>query len=59
MFSGIIERLGRVSACETADARGQSLRVTIETGYADLELGESVAVNGVCLTVAERVDPAV
>jgi riboflavin synthase len=48
MFSGIIERLARVEAVEPA---GASLRIAIETGYPDLERGESVAVNGVCLTV--------
>ncbi len=50
MFSGIIDRLGRV-----ADARFDSgaLNCRIATGYDDLALGESVAVNGVCLTVAE------
>lgn len=50
MFSGIIDRLGRV-----ADARFDSgaMNCRIATGYDDLTLGESVAVNGVCLTVAE------
>lgn len=48
MFSGIIERLATVRG---ADLEGGSLRLTIDTGYSDLELGESVAVNGVCLTV--------
>jgi riboflavin synthase len=50
MFSGIIERLGRVSTCKP---QATQLVCTIETGFKDLELGESVAVNGVCLTVAE------
>ena len=49
MFSGIIEKLGRVSACRP---EASQLVCTIETGFADLQLGESVAVNGVCLTVA-------
>ncbi|WP_215746410.1 MULTISPECIES: riboflavin synthase [Gluconobacter] len=48
MFSGIIERLGTVrSAC----VRDRAMDLTVETGFPDLELGESVAVNGVCLTV--------
>lgn len=50
MFSGIIERLGRVSVYKP---QATQLVCTIETGFADLVLGESVAVNGVCLTVAE------
>ncbi|MCY1646897.1 riboflavin synthase [Caulobacter sp. SL161] len=54
MFSGIIERVGRVEAV-TPEAGG-ALRLSLATGYPDLELGESVAVNGVCLTVV-RHDP--
>lgn len=49
MFSGIIEHIGRVRAVET---REQALVLQIATGLADLDLGESIAVNGVCLTVA-------
>lgn len=48
MFSGIIERLAKV---ETAEPVGASRKLAIATGYPDLEFGESVAVNGVCLTV--------
>jgi riboflavin synthase len=50
MFSGIIERLAPVVATEQ---RGQSLVLVVGAGWTDLELGESVAVNGVCLTVTE------
>jgi riboflavin synthase len=50
MFSGIIERLARLREVQPEDGR---LILTIETGFPDLELGESVAVNGVCLTVVE------
>ena len=50
MFSGIIERLGRVRGVEPGD---EAMRVTVDTGFADLELGESVAVNGVCLTLID------
>jgi riboflavin synthase len=49
MFSGIIDRLGRV---QSARQDGGALTCRITTGYDDLALGESVAVNGVCLTVA-------
>ncbi|HEV7277889.1 MAG TPA: riboflavin synthase [Devosiaceae bacterium] len=48
MFSGIIERVAPVKA---AAHRGGSLVLELETGWDDLALGESVAVNGVCLTV--------
>lgn len=53
MFSGIIDRLGVIHEKAPALHASHSVRVLIATGYADLELGESVAVNGVCLTVAE------
>lgn len=50
MFSGIIEHLATVV---TVAATGGSLEVELETGFPDLALGESIAVNGVCLTVAQ------
>jgi len=50
MFTGIIERQGKVLNLES---QGDSLKILVASGYSDLELGESVAVNGVCLTVAE------
>ncbi len=50
MFTGIIDRIGIVA---TAELQAAALLCTIDTGYDDLELGESVAVNGVCLTVAD------
>jgi riboflavin synthase len=50
MFSGII---ARTVAVRTAEATGGSLVAVIPTGWPDLELGESIAVNGVCLTVTE------
>src|ERR1700712_4101047 len=48
MFSGIIESLGRVRTIEAGD---KAIAIELDTGIADLVLGESVAVNGVCLTV--------
>ncbi|HBD12886.1 MAG TPA: riboflavin synthase [Porticoccaceae bacterium] len=54
MFTGIIEAVGKVSAVEP---RGDDLRLTLMTGSLDLTgvaLGDSIAVNGVCLTVVER-----
>lgn len=49
MFTGLVERVGQVSSIEAhADMR----RIRIETDIApDLRVGESVSVNGVCLTV--------
>lgn len=53
MFTGIIEGVGRLRASEI---RGGDARLIIEVGtlpFADVSLGESIAVNGVCLTVVE------
>ena len=50
MFTGIIESLGVVSALAPKDT-GAELSLEIPFA-AELALGESVAVNGVCLTVA-------
>ncbi|HEX7759548.1 MAG TPA: riboflavin synthase [Caulobacteraceae bacterium] len=51
MFSGIIEQLGSV---EAVAAEGSARRLTLDVGFRDLTLGESVAVNGVCLTVVSH-----
>ena len=54
MFSGLIERLGKVADVETIPA---GLRIRIATGLAaELSVGDSVAVNGVCLTVVNLDD---
>ena len=53
MFTGLIEGVGRVAALET---RGGDVRLRIAVGslpFADVALGESIAVSGVCLTVIE------
>lgn len=46
MFSGIVEETGTVSAVS-----GSSLSFKADAVFGDLKLGDSVAVNGVCLTV--------
>lgn len=51
MFTGIIEAVGRIASI--ADTAGDK-RLTIEAGELDLsrvKLGDSIATNGVCLTV--------
>jgi riboflavin synthase len=53
MFTGLVQRMGTVTAVE--DGRGgRTLRVTAAGPDSGLELGESIAVNGACLTVADR-----
>jgi riboflavin synthase len=54
MFTGIIEGTGTVAAlAAAADASGARLEVEASWLAGQLGLGESVAVNGCCLTVAE------
>ena len=56
MFSGIVEDIGAVRALEKKD-KGALLRVGVQKIDAgELILGESVAVNGVCLTVVSAGD---
>jgi riboflavin synthase len=50
MFSGIISNLATV---RSVAAQGESSVVIVETGYTDMGMGESIAVNGVCLTVTQ------
>jgi riboflavin synthase len=53
MFTGLIAGVGRLAA---RDPMGGDVRLTIEVGtlpFQDVALGESIAVNGCCLTVVE------
>jgi riboflavin synthase len=52
MFTGIIEELGRVREVEK---RGENARIVIEARLVteDIHEGDSIAVNGVCLTALE------
>ena len=53
MFTGLIEGVGRLAASEP---RGGDVRLRIDAGtlpFADVALGESISVSGVCLTVVE------
>jgi riboflavin synthase len=53
VFTGIIESVGTIARLEP---RGSDLRAYIEIGkldLADVRLGDSIAVNGVCLTAVE------
>ncbi len=53
MFTGIIEAIGSIRAMTP---KGGDVRVHVATGkldLADVKLGDSIAVNGVCLTAVE------
>ena len=53
MFTGIVQELGEVAAIKR---HGDAARLTIRGSTQDAGLGESIAVNGVCLTVTEILD---
>lgn len=53
MFTGIIEAVGRIRQVEQRDG---GVRLTIESDtldFSDVALGDSIAANGVCLTVID------
>jgi len=53
MFTGIIEAIGRI---ESIEDKGGDARLWIHTGkldMSDVQLGDSIAANGVCLTAIE------
>ena len=53
MFTGLVAGVGRLAA---RDARGGDARLRIDAGtlpFGHVQLGESIAVNGCCLTVVE------
>lgn len=51
MFTGIVQAMGRIAAVEP---KGDGLRIALDIGLrdvADVAVGDSVAVNGCCLTI--------
>lgn len=53
MFTGIVEEMGSVKALRR-DATGARLTVSASTVLGNTALGDSISVNGVCLTVVEK-----
>ena len=53
MFTGIVQAVGRIAAVET---KGDGLRIAVDIGIRDVAnvaLGDSIAINGCCLTIVE------
>jgi riboflavin synthase len=55
MFTGIVEELGRVRAIHRREG-GARLEIDATTVVADASVGDSIAVNGCCVTVVELGD---
>lgn len=56
MFTGLIQEVATIDSVARgagAEPGGAALIVRVRTGFRDLEDGESIAVNGTCLTVVE------
>ncbi len=52
MFTGIIEKTGRIQKVLRKPA-GSEIVVEVRENWDDLKIGESIAVNGVCLTLTQ------
>ncbi len=53
MFTGIVQAVGRIA---DAEPKGDGLRIAVDIGIrdvADVAVGDSVAINGCCLTITE------
>lgn len=53
MFTGIVQAVGRIAA---AEPKGDGLRIAVDIGIrdvADVAPGDSIAINGCCLTIIE------
>ncbi|MGB9079804.1 MAG: riboflavin synthase [Desulfuromonadaceae bacterium] len=57
MFTGLIETIGRVTACERRGAAAV-LTLTTTLPVSEIAIGDSVAVNGACLTVTAKREAA-
>ena len=52
MFNGIIEGIARIADCISANG-SQKIFINIKKGDHNISLGDSIAINGTCLTVDE------
>ena len=53
MFTGIVEEMGGITVLKKTLA-GAKLTILASTVMSDLKIGDSVSVNGICLTVVSR-----
>ena len=53
MFTGIIESLGNIKMIRSSGHRGKRFAIEADINLDGTDIGESIAVNGACLTVVE------
>lgn len=53
MFTGIVEEVGTITQIEPVSERAIELTISAEEVLSDVRIGDSIAVNGICLTVTK------
>lgn len=53
MFTGLVEEIGTIRQMERTSAQALTMRIQAKTILEDICLGDSIAVNGVCVTVTQ------
>lgn len=60
MFTGIVAAIGKITSVQAFDAgRDGGVRLCVDAGslsMADVRLGDSIAINGACMTVVEKTE---
>lgn len=51
MFTGIVEEVGSVRTATLDAEQGNAITIACHTVVSDVHLGDSIAINGICLTV--------
>lgn len=58
MFTGIVEELGKVKDIKHESTSSEQMTIHASTITTDINIGDSIAVNGICLTVIDYRDDA-
>ncbi len=56
MFTGLVEAVGEVASIESRGGESRMGFASASLGLGDVALGDSIAINGVCLTVVTKTD---
>jgi len=56
MFTGLVEAVGNVVSIENRGGESRMSFASALLGLSDAQLGDSIAINGVCLTVVSKTD---
>ncbi len=56
MFTGLVETVGKVVSIENRGGESRMNFASASIGLSDAQLGDSIAINGTCLTVVSKTD---